>query len=89
MNIHLTVKGLVVFIGGALSYKTFQDSNWWLLSMSAVISIFAYACKYKKHKTSAYDPCDDVVDDYYINRQCDYALQKQVDSIIVDVNNEE
>jgi hypothetical protein len=89
MNIHQTVKCLVVFIGGALSFKGLQESNWLLLGISVLISVFA-SLRVTADIVEVYNPCDDVIDDYYVRGQYQ-DTQEECDGTakVVDVKHEE
>ena len=92
MNIHQTFKCLVVFIGGALSFKGLQESNWLLLGISVLISVFASLRVTADivEVCDPYNPCDDVVDDYYVRGQYE-DTQEECDGTVkvVDVKHEE
>lgn len=89
MNIHSTIKCLVMFVGGALSFKGLQDSNWLLLGISVLISVLA-SVRDTADKIEVYNPCDDVVDDYYVSRQYkDPQEECMGTTTVVDVKHEE
>ena len=81
-----------MFIGGALSFKGLQESNWLLLGISVLISVFtSLRSDADINKVcDPYNPCDDVIDDYYVRGQYE-DTQKECDGTtkVVDVRHEE
>ena len=81
-----------MFIGVALTFKGHQESNWLLLGISVLISIFASLRVTTDivEVCDPYNPCDDVVDDYYVRGQYE-DTQKECDGTakVVDVRHEE